>query len=36
MQDEINIQGSSIGQKSGNTRLVILCKGATLVKKNPA
>ena len=32
--DEINIQESSINQKSNNTMLVMLCTGATFVKKN--
>ena len=34
VQDEINIQGSSINQKPSSTRTVMLCKGATFVKKN--
>ena len=33
MQDEINIQESSINQKSNNTMLDILCTGVTFVKK---
>ena len=32
--DEINIQESSINQKSNNPMLVMLCSGATFVKKN--
>ena len=34
VQDEINIQESSINQKSNNTMSVMLCTGATFVKKN--
>ena len=34
VQDEINIQERSINQKSNNTMSVILCTGATFVKKN--
>ena len=34
VQDEINIQESSINQKSNNTMSVMLCNGATFVKKN--
>ena len=34
MSDEINIQKSSINQKSNNARSVMLCMGATFVKKN--
>ena len=34
MYDEINIQESSINQKSNNTMSVMLCTGATFVKKN--
>ena len=34
VKDEINIQGSSINQKSNNTKSVMLCTGATFVKKN--
>ena len=33
-QDEINIQEDSINQKSNNTMSVMLCTGATFVKKN--
>ena len=33
VQDEINIQESSINQKSNNTMSVMLCTGATFVKK---
>ena len=32
--DEINIQGSSINQKPNSTMSVMLCAGATFVKKN--
>ena len=32
--DEINIQGSSINQKSNSTMSVMLCTRATFVKKN--
>ena len=32
--DEINIVGSSINQKPNSTMLVMLCTGATFVKKN--
>ena len=32
--DKINIPGSSINQKSNSTMSVILCVGATFVKKN--
>ena len=34
LQDEINIQESSINQKPNDTMLVMLCTGATFVKKN--
>ena len=34
VQDEINIQESSINQKSNNTMSVMLCKGAVFVKKD--
>ena len=34
VQNEINIQESSTNQKSNNTMLVMLCTGATFVKKN--
>ena len=34
VQDEINIQESSVHQKSNNTMSVILCTRATSVKKN--
>ena len=34
VQDEINIQESSINQKSNNAVLVTLCTGVTFVKKN--
>ena len=34
MQNEINIQESSLNQKSYNTMSVMLCTGATFVKKN--
>ena len=34
VQDEINIQQSSINQNSNNTMSVMLCTGATFVKKN--
>ena len=34
MHNEINIQESSINQKSSNTMSVMLCTGATFVKKN--
>ena len=34
VQDEINIQESSINQKSNNTMSVMLCTGTTFVKKN--
>ena len=33
-QDEINIPGSSINQKTNSTMSVMLCTGATFVKKN--
>ena len=36
VQDEINIQGSSINEKSNNTISVMLCMGVTFVKKTPA
>ena len=36
VQDEINIQGSSVNQKPNNTMSVMLCPGATFVKKTPA
>ena len=32
--DEINIPGSSIDQKSNSTMSVMLCTGATFIKKN--
>ena len=32
--DEVNIQESSMNQKSSNTMSVMLCKGAAFVKKN--
>ena len=31
---EINILGSSINEKPNSTKSVMLCKGATFVKKN--
>ena len=34
VQDEINIPGSSINQKPNSTMSVMLCTGATFVKKN--
>ena len=34
VQDEINIQESSINQKSNTTISVMLCTGATFVKNN--
>ena len=34
VQHEINIQESSINQKSNNTMSVMFCTGATFVKKN--
>ena len=34
MSDKVNIQESSINKKSNNTKSVILCTGATFVKKN--
>ena len=34
VQDEINIQESSINQKSNNKISFMLCTGATFVKKN--
>ena len=34
VQDEINIQEGRINQKSNNAMSVILCTGATFVKKN--
>ena len=34
-QDEINIQKSRINKRSNNTLLVMLCKGATFIQKNP-
>ena len=34
VQDEINIQGSSINQKLNSAMSVMLCTGATFVKKN--
>ena len=34
VQDEINIQGSSINQKPSSAMSVMLCTGATFVKKN--
>ena len=34
VQDEINIQESNINQKSNNTMSVMLCTGATFLKKN--
>ena len=34
LSDEINIQESSINKKSSNTMSVMLCTGATFVKKN--
>ena len=34
VQDEINIQDRSIDQKSNNTMSVMLCAGATFIKKN--
>ena len=34
VEDEINVQESSINQKSNNTMSVMLCTGATFVKKN--
>ena len=36
VRDEINIQGSSINEKSNNTISVMLCMGVTFVKKTPA
>ena len=33
-QDEINIPGSRINQKLNSTMSVMLCTGATFVKKN--
>ena len=34
VQDEINISGSYINQKPNSTMSVMLCTGATFVKKN--
>ena len=34
VQDEINIPGSSINQEPKSTMSVMLCTGATFVKKN--
>ena len=34
VQDETNIQGSSINQKPNSTMSVMLCTEATFVKKN--
>ena len=34
VQDEINIPENSINQKSNSTMSVMLCTGATFVKKN--
>ena len=34
VQDETNIQGSSINQKPNSTMSVMLCTEATVVKKN--
>ena len=34
VKDETNRQGSSINQKHNSTMSVILCAGATFVKKN--
>ena len=34
VQDEINIQESSLDQKSNNAMFVMLCTGATFIKKN--
>ena len=36
VQDEINVQMSSINQKSNNTMSVMLCTGATFLKKKVA
>ena len=35
VQDEINIQGSSINQKPNSTMSVMLCTEATIVKRTP-
>ena len=35
VQDEINIQESSINPKCNNAMPVMLCAGATFVKKRP-
>ena len=35
VQDEINIQESSINQNPNNATSVMLCTGATFIKKNP-
>ena len=35
LQDKINIQVSSINQKPNSTMSVMLCTGATFVRKNP-
>ena len=34
MKDEVNTQGSSINQKPNSKKSVMLCTGATFVKKN--
>ena len=34
MKDEVNTQGSSINQKPNSKMSVMLCTGATFVKKN--